>query len=260
VPCRVQKQAAPESRGGIEEQFEVVNEDRLGARNQDVKNQDAELTNLQDLLRRFLADPESDRNNKEPGTRNQKLYTFNNSTPEAMKKLFLALPLLALLTGSSCKKVDEITEFDLNYSTDQAIPGSSVSTSATVDFVSPDIPTQSSEKFAAQGTAKEYIDEIKLTKFTMSSNTLGNFDYLRSVSVFMKAEGLDEVLIASKNPVPKGTRYVQMDPTGANIKQHIFKDKIQLRISLTVDSLPAKDQSIKLEQTLRVKGKKLSKK
>jgi hypothetical protein len=176
-----------------------------------------------------------------------------------MRKLLLALPVLMLLAGSSCKKVDELTEFDLNYSTKQMVPGSGQNVDASVDFTSPDIETQSSSKFSANGTSKDLIDEIKVTAFTIT-NESGKLDFLNSFSVYMKADGLNEVLIATKSSIPKGITSVSADMTGANIKQHIFKDKIQLRMTLGLDSLPAEDQQLKLDQTLRVKGKKLSKK
>ena len=176
-----------------------------------------------------------------------------------MRKLLLALPVLMLLTGSSCKKVDELTEFDLNYSTKQAVPGSGLNVDAAVDFTSPDIETQSTSKFSANGTTKDLIDEIKVTAFTIT-NESGNLDFLNSFSVYMKADGLSEVLIGTKTSIPKGVTSVNADMTGANIKEHIFKDKIQLRMTLGLDSLPAEDQQLRLDQTLRVEGKKLSKK
>src|SRR4051812_18775412 len=118
-----------------------------------------------------------------------------------MKKLFLALPVMVLLAGNSCKKVDEHTEFDINYSTAQAVPGASLSLSGPVDFTTPDIETKSSEKFAAQGTAKDLIDEIKVTKFKVTDES-GNLDFLRSFSVYINADGLDEVLVATKSSIP----------------------------------------------------------
>jgi hypothetical protein len=176
-----------------------------------------------------------------------------------MKKLFLALPVMVLLAGSSCKKVDELTEFDITYSNKQTVPGSGLNIDAPVDFTSPDIATESSSKFSANGTSKDLVDEIKVTGFTITNET-GKLDFLTSFSIYMKADGLDEVLIASKTSIPKGITSVKADVTGANIKQHIFKDKIQLRMTLGLDSMPGEDQQLKLDQTLRVKGKKLSKK
>src|SRR4051812_11213194 len=154
-----------------------------------------------------------------------------------MRKLILALPVICLFAGSSCKKVDQLTEFDLNYTTTQAVPGASLSIGGPVDFTSPDIETQSSSKFASQGTTKDLIDEIKVTKFTITNET-GNLDFLKSFSVYMKAEGLDEVLIATKTSIPAGVTSVSADVTGNNIKQHVFKDKIQLRMSVVANGLP----------------------
>jgi hypothetical protein len=175
-----------------------------------------------------------------------------------MKHLLFALPVILLLAGSSCKKVDELTEFDITYSSQQAIPGSSVSIGGPVDFVTPDIETQSSSKFAANGTSRDLISAIKLTRLTITNQT-GNLDFLKSYTIFIQADGLAEVQVASKSSIPAGATSVESDVTGANIKEFVFKDKIRFRISLVANSIPSSEQMLKLDETMRVSGKKLSK-
>jgi hypothetical protein len=170
--------------------------------------------------------------------------------------LLAAVALLTLGSATSCKKVNEATEFDINYSTDVTVPSGSVTVNTPVDFTTPEIPTESSNQFASNKTSKDLIDEITFTKFQVTSQT-GNLDFLKAVSVYIKAAGLSDLLIASKSNIPAGSTTVLLDPNGANIKEHIFKDKIQFRMQVTVGTAPASDQKLKLDQTVHVKGKKI---
>jgi len=174
-----------------------------------------------------------------------------------MSKLWLIIPFALLLTDVSCKKVDEATEFDINYSSRQSVPGSSLSVGAQADVITPDIETDSQKKFSSNGTAKDLISAIKLTRLTVT-NESGNLDFLNSFVIYIRADGLNELEVARKDQVPKGATTVEADVTGNNIKEHVFKEKIRFRISLVANSLPAEEQWLRIEETMRVSGKKLS--
>lgn len=159
----------------------------------------------------------------------------------------------------SCKKIDEATEFDISYKTDQSLAASPVDTSGTVELISPEISTQTESKFASNGTAKDLVGSIKLSRFVLVNNS-GSLDFLDGFTIHMQADGVPEVQVAIKNPVPKGVNRVEAEVTDNNIKDHLLKDKIRLRISLVANSLPDQEQHLIIEQTMRVSAKKLSKK
>ncbi len=175
-----------------------------------------------------------------------------------MKKI-LIFCFVAALTGFnlSCKKtVEKLTEFDISYSSSISVPSSSYTPSVPVDFDSPEIPTESSTKFSAENTAKDHIDEIKLTKFNISA-TGGNLDAFKAVSIYLKSSGMTDVLIATKSNIPSGVSSVALDPQYPNIKDYITRDKIQFRVSVTMTGGPTPEQQLKLDQTLHVKAKLL---
>lgn len=176
-----------------------------------------------------------------------------------MKKFLAALLLPALLAAVSCKKVDELTEFDIPYTTTQALPASGIPIGGTADITTPDVTSDSQSKFASNGTSKDLISSVSVSKFSVT-NESGNLDFLRSFTVYIQADGVAEAQIASKTDIPKGSTSVSADVTGANVKEHLFKDKFRLRMTVTVDSLPAQEQQLRIDQTMHVSGKKLSKK
>jgi len=167
---------------------------------------------------------------------------------------------IVLLVFSFCKKtkdqVNEATEFTINYSTALALPSSSLSANVPVEFSTPDIPTTSSSRFASEKTTKELIDEIKLTRFSLSVNA-GNLDFLKSVSIRIQAAGLPGAVVATKTLVASGLTSIDADLADVNIKEYIFKDNIQFKVSLEVNSALGADTELKLEQSIKVKGKKI---
>lgn len=175
-----------------------------------------------------------------------------------IKSVILALMFLslAIACNKTKEKINEVTEFDLNYSSNVAVPSSSLNANLPVDFVSPEINTESAAKFSAEGTSQDLIDQIKLTKFHITNNS-GNLDFLKSFTVYIKASGLSEAAIASKTLVPAGQTTIAGDIADVNLKNYLFKDKIQFRISAVANASISTNQDLKLDQTFRVFGKKL---
>jgi hypothetical protein len=179
-----------------------------------------------------------------------------------MKKAIFSTLIIGgvILLFCFCKKekdqINEATEFSIDYSTTLPIPSSSVSTNVPVEFTTPDIPTTSTSRFAAEKTTKELIDEIKLTKFNISTNN-GNLDFIKSLSISIQAAGLQALAVASKTLVPTGQTSISADLGDINIKDYIFKDNIQFKISVTVNTALGSDKELKLEQSIKVKGKKI---
>lgn len=186
-----------------------------------------------------------------------------------MKKILSFSIIIAVLSFNlSCKKkeVDKFTEFNIDYTTNLTIPSSSmtVSNSVTpifVEFTTPNVPTQQSTKFKEAGTAQDLIDKIVMTRFNITAigtgTTTANLNYLNSINIYIKASGVGEALIAGKSNIPDGISSIAMDLQDVNIKEYIFKDNIQFRVSATFDATASSDQTLKLDETVLVSAKLL---
>ncbi len=176
-----------------------------------------------------------------------------------MKKTAILLLCSVLILGiSSCTKtkqaVDELTEFDINYTTNLNIPSTSFTTVTTpVDISTPNIPTASSSRFTSEKTTQDLVSEIKMTKFNIST-TGTNLDFLKSVSIYIKADAQSELLVATKSNIPAGITATTADLKNVNIKEYIFKDNIQFRVSFLFQTGSAGTQNLKLDQTVHVKA------
>jgi hypothetical protein len=169
--------------------------------------------------------------------------------------------LLIAISIFSCKKtkesVNEATTFNIDYSSQVDVPTSgTVAATVPIEIYSPEVPTTSQAKMASEQTTQDLIEDIRLTKFTLTALN-GNLDFLKSITVFIKAPGLSDVQVASKSNIPAGATSIALDLTNNDIKQHIFKEKIQFKIQATILSGQNADQKIKIDETVTLRGKRL---
>jgi hypothetical protein len=177
-----------------------------------------------------------------------------------MRKIVNAFLVPLVVLGLSCEKtkddINEATEFDISYSSQVSIPSTSISVTAPAEFSTPEISTQSASRFASENTTKDLIDEITVSKFNIS-NPNGNLDYLKSITVYIQADNMGDVQIAAKSNIPAGTTSVAADLSGANIKDFIVKDKIKFKVKVTISTGLTANQTLKVDVTVKVKGKKI---
>lgn len=166
--------------------------------------------------------------------------------------------VVALITFSSCKKtqetVDEFTQFDLSYTTNFTVPSASVVVNTPADFTTPDIPTNTSSSYPNNKTAISLIDEVKLTKFNVTADS-SNFDYLKSLTIYIQGSGMPEVQIATNTLIPTGVTSFDMNLNDVNLKDYLAKSNFKLRVNLAIDGAITTNKKMKLNQTMHVVAK-----
>ncbi|MGV3596877.1 MAG: hypothetical protein ACO1PI_03360 [Bacteroidota bacterium] len=167
-----------------------------------------------------------------------------------MKKLMVILIAIAALTLNACKKLEKLTEFYLDYTASVTVPAN-MGINLPFDILTPDITTNYEEQFSANDTRKDMVDEIKMAGMviTVKSPQGQNLDFLKSINVFISAEGLPEKEIASKSNVPDGLSVLELDYTSDNLKEYVMKDKIKLRVKTVTDK--ALNQNVDLDVKAR---------
>lgn len=151
---------------------------------------------------------------------------------------------IVLLTG--CKKIDELTQFYMEYNEEVVIPAST-GVNLPFNILTPSIESNSESTFASNDTNKELIEEIVLTKLqlTLTSPTNGDFSFLESISVYIKADGIDEVRIAWDDNVSSTVgNFLDLETSTANLEEFIKKDNYTLRVNAVTDQLLSQDHHI----------------
>lgn len=171
-----------------------------------------------------------------------------------MRHYLLMLIFCTVITG--CSKLDELTKFNIDYDTEVTIP-SSTGINLPFDIFTPDTETNSENKFESNDTRKDLIEEIKLTKLQLevTSPSGADFSFLESIEVYISAEGLDEIKIASKTDVSPTSNLLDLEVVDVDLKEYIKKDSYSLRLNTVTDEAMSTDHTIDVKSTFFVDAK-----
>ncbi len=161
-----------------------------------------------------------------------------------MKKFIpLSFILFVILSINSCKKVDKLTQFHINYNSSIVIP-KTLGIDLPINVITPDINTESTSDFESNNTLKSLIQEVYPTEITLTitSPEGANFDFLKNIEISISADGLSEKKIAWLNDIPKtGLTEIALELSSDNLKEYILKDSFKLKTSTTTRELVSHD-------------------
>ncbi len=176
-----------------------------------------------------------------------------------MKKSFkislIATAALAI-TIFSCKKIDDLSSFSIDYNTEFTIPASTVIIPFEVS--TPEIDADSGGEFSDENTNKSRVESVHIKEMTVTikSPSGSDFSFLNKVEVFVKADGYDEKRIAWKDPVPQDIgATLTLDVTDESITEFVKADSFSYRVNFTTDETIPEDHVINLYSDFRVKAK-----
>lgn len=173
-----------------------------------------------------------------------------------MKKIgYLFLVTIVLLSG--CEKIDKLTQFDMGYKMTVVIP-SSTGINLPFNFFTPDVQTDSEATFAIHSTSKELIEEVLLTKLslTLTSPGNGNLGFIKSIDVFISADGLPEEKVSWKSGSTV-SKTIELDVTDRDLKEYIKKDEFKLRLSTVTNEILTSEHKIEVNANFFVDAKVL---
>jgi len=171
----------------------------------------------------------------------------------------ILLTLTGMMMFSSCKQLDKLTQFDLDYTTDVSIKSNTiVNLNTPFSFYTPAIKTNSESELAVNDSRKDLVEQIKVKELKMKITAPAeqNFDFLKSIKLYISAEGLEEKMIAWKTDmIDDGATTITLDTSDDNLKDYILKDSFQLRTETVTDQLITQDTDIKIDAVFWVDAK-----
>ncbi len=147
-----------------------------------------------------------------------------------MKKSVVFL-LIIIISYGSCKEIDKLTHFYIENTSNITIEPT-LFIDVPFDVWTPEIPTNSETAFENNGTRTDLIEEIVLTEMQMdiTSPDSQSFDFLKSIEIFITAEGIEEKKIAWYDDIPStGLISISLVTTDDDLKDYIKKDEYKLR-------------------------------
>lgn len=172
---------------------------------------------------------------------------------------FLLMNTFFAISMISCKELEKLTQFNLKYNSSVVVPSSSL-IDLPLSFDTPEIETQSESRYEQNNTRADLVEEVKLSGMTLTLNspTESDFSFLKSVSVFLQADGLPEVKIAWQEDIPENIgKIVTMETANDNLKDYVAKDDFTLKVSTITRKTLGSDHEIDVESTFRVDAKVL---
>ena len=153
-----------------------------------------------------------------------------------------------------CEAIDRLTMFNMDYQTNYTVPASTV-INLPIDILTPDITTNSTSTFQQNDTRADLVESIKLNSLTLTLENPedSNFNFLKELRIFLSADGLQEIEIAFVTDNPNsGTKTLQLETTGAELREYIKKPEFQLRVQTITDQAISRNHDIRIDCRFRV--------
>lgn len=168
-----------------------------------------------------------------------------------MKKSILLLPLV-LLAFFSCKKFAQLLTFEISDSQDIKIPASGL---IDAPFISPVPVTMSNQQtFENNNTAANLVKDVRLSKLTLTiaDPATENFDFLKSIKIYIGTDDTDKVLLASQDNIPAGVSTIELISNNAKLDKYITASSYTLYTEVALRSNVAQELTIRADSKFTV--------
>lgn len=171
------------------------------------------------------------------------------------------LLIIGWMVLPGCKAAKKLDSFALQYNYEIVIP-STVGVNLPFNVSTTPLPTNSFAEFERNNTNASFVEQIVLRRLRLKliSPTASNLAFLRSVRVYLAADGLPETLMAWREDIPDNTgNELELQPTNANMMAYLIKEKITFRVNIVPDRLIASEHRLGVETMFLVEARVLGK-
>ena len=165
-------------------------------------------------------------------------------------KTILTVLLIGIIFTVSCKK---LLTFEISDSTTTTIKNQ-LPFDTPLNIPTPDVTTNSESEFEQNDTKVELVKEIILKRLalTITSPDGKTFSFLKSIEIYISADGEDETKIAWNNDVQSNAESIELETTTAALDKYVKKDKYKLRTTVVTRETLFEDVDIKIDFTFQV--------
>lgn len=174
-----------------------------------------------------------------------------------MKKTLLLFSLFICFVNCDKDILDKLTQFDIDNQSEFTIASTTI-INTPISLDTPDVTSNSSSEFSNNNTNANLVESIKLKhlKLNILSPSDADFNFLKSIQIFINADGLEEIEIAKLEDLENlNLTVLDLEPTGVELKEYIKKDSYSLRVSTVTDETIAQDYEIQANSSFRVDAK-----
>jgi hypothetical protein len=176
-----------------------------------------------------------------------------------MKTTFFLL-ITGLLLFTSCnlrEKIEDITTFKINNSTEFSIPSSSI-VNVPIDIGTPDINTSSKQTFENNNTRADLVENVNLNELKLSITNPNDrtFSFLKSLNIYISNDTEGKTLIAENQDIPENVgSTLDLETTGTDLSEYIKEDTYSLEFEAVTRETTNSKTDIKAEMIFEVRAK-----
>lgn len=172
-------------------------------------------------------------------------------------KTIIILSLGTLMLASCLKVLDKFQTFTFSKTSSFSIPAT-VSLGLPFAIQTPDIESNLEQELQGVNSAVNYIEYVKLSglNLNITSPANGNFNFLKSISIHILADGQSELLIAEKlNMANENLSSLDLNVQDVDLKPYLIGTKFKLKVTVETDEIISQEYFIDSKMTFEVKTK-----
>ena len=168
-----------------------------------------------------------------------------------MKKVIFVC-LLSVFAILSCKKLSELLTFEISNSENIKIPASGL---VSVPLIAPvPVTMNSEESFENNNTKANLVKDVSLTKLTLTiiDPATGNFNFLKSITIYIGTDQNDKVLLASLDNVPTGVTTIELISHNSKLDKYIKASTYTLYTEVTLRANVTNELTVRADSKFKV--------
>jgi hypothetical protein len=167
-----------------------------------------------------------------------------------MKKIVFAVIVVCL---TQCKEVDDLLTFTIADQVTITVPSNSP-LNLPVELATPDVTTNSSQKFANNNTEASLVKDVKLQELSLQIQTPAGktFSFLKSVQLYISTTSSNEILLASLDNIPMTATSISLTPTQEKLDVYAKSSSYKLRTAIVMRETLTQSVEMKADLKFRV--------
>lgn len=168
------------------------------------------------------------------------------------KKTFTYIAFLALLIVS-CNEVDKLLTFTISNQTEFKI-NSGIPFNTPFEVPTPDVTTNSTTEFSNNNTKADLVKDVKLQelKLTITNPIDKTFSFLKSINMFISADGQKEILLASLDNINVTTNTINLNCTTERLDNYIKASSYKIRTQVVTKETLTQETTVKANMKFKV--------
>lgn len=168
-----------------------------------------------------------------------------------MKKAVILLGFI-VVTIVACKKLSQLLTFEISNTENITIPASGI---LSVPLISPvPVTMNSQESFENNNTSANLVKDVILKKLTLTITdpATENFNFLKSIRLYIGTDEYDKVPLASLENVPANVSMIELISSNSKLDKYIKASSYTLYTEVTLKSNVTQELTIRADSRFQV--------